>query len=61
MDGKYMRDVFGGSGFMATATNHLVLRGHVLDTKFGLRYDVTESLVLTRIRPDISAENVSQE
>ena len=31
------------------------LRGYVLDTKFGPRYDVKKPLVLTRIRQDISA------
>ena len=50
-----MLDVFGGSGFLAKATNHLGLRGYVLDTMFGPRYDVTKLLVLTRIRQDISA------
>ena len=33
---------------------------YVLETKFGLRYDVTKHLVLTRIRQDVSAGNVSQ-
>ena len=53
--GEYLLDVFGGSGFLSKATNHLGLRCHVLDTKFGPRYDVTQSLVLTRIRHDVSA------
>ena len=53
--GKYKLDVFGGSGFVAKATNHLGLRGCVRDTKFGPRYDVTRPLVLTRIRQDVSA------
>ena len=55
MTGKYMLDVFGGSGFFTKATNHLGLRGYVLDSKFGPRYDVTQPLVLTRIRQDVSA------
>ena len=52
-----MLDVFGGPGFLAKATNHLGLLGYVLDTKFGLRYDVTMTtlLVLTRIRQDVAA------
>ena len=28
MSGRYLLDVFGGSGFLATAANHLGLRGH---------------------------------
>ena len=47
--------MFGGSGFLAKAANHLGLRGYVLDTKFGPRYDVTKPLALTRIRQDVSA------
>ena len=47
--------MFGGSGFLSLVTNHLVLRGHVLGTKFGARCDVTKPLVLTRIRQDVSA------
>ena len=34
MTGKYTLDVFGGPGFVAKASNHLGLRGYVLDTKF---------------------------
>ena len=45
MTGKYMVDVFGGSGFLTTATNHLGLRSFVLDTKFDSRDDVTQPLV----------------
>ena len=52
MTGKDVPDVFGGSGFVANATNHLGPRGYVLDTKFGRKYDVTQPLVLTRIRQD---------
>ena len=48
-------DVFGGPGFLAKASNHLGLRGYVLDTKFGPRYDVTKLFVLFRIRQDVSA------
>ena len=55
MTGKFLLDVFGGSGFLTKATHHLGLRGYVLDTKFALRYDVTQPLVLTRIRQDVSA------
>ena len=55
MTGKYVLGVCGGSGFLAKAANHFVLRGYVLDTKFGPRYDVTKPLVLTRIRQDVSA------
>ena len=55
MTGKYMLDVFGGHGFLAKASNHLGLRGYVLDAKFGSRYDVTKPLVLTRIRQDVSS------
>ena len=51
-----MLDVFGGPGFLAKASNHLGLRGDVLDTKFGPRSDVTQPLVLTRIRQDVYAE-----
>ena len=53
MTRKYMLDVFGGSGFVAKATNHFCLHGYVLDTKFEPRYDVTKPLVLTRIRQDV--------
>ena len=42
-----MLDLFGGAGFLAETTNHLRLRGYVLDTKFGPRYDVTQAFVLT--------------
>ena len=31
------------------------LRGYVLDTKCGLRFDVQQFCVLTRIRQDVSA------
>ena len=55
MTGKYMLDVFGGPGFLEKASNDLGLRGYVLDTKLGPRYDVTKPLVLTRIREDVSA------
>ena len=52
---KVFADVFGGSGFLATAANRLGLRGHVLDTTYGPRYYVTKPFVLTRIRQDVSA------
>ena len=55
MTGKYMLDVFGGSGFVAKATSHLGLRGYVFDTKFGPKYDVTQHRTLTRIRQNVSA------
>ena len=50
MTGKYLLDVFGGLGFLAKTTNHFGLRGYVLDTKFGPRYDVAQPLVRTSIR-----------
>ena len=37
MTGKYFIDVFGGSGFLSKATDHLGRRGYVLETKFGPR------------------------
>ena len=55
MIGRSMFEVFSGSGFMAKTANHMGSRGHVLDTKFGARYDVTKPLVLARIRQDVSA------
>ena len=55
MTGKFMLDVFGVSGFVAQATNQLGVRGYVLDTKFGPRYDVTQPLVLTGIRQHVFA------
>ena len=55
MTGKYLFDVFGGLGIFAKASNHLGLRGHVLDTKFGAWYEVTKPLILTRIRQDVPA------
>ena len=53
--GKYLLDVFGGYGFLAQTTNHLGLRGYVLDTKFRPRYDMAKPFVLTRIGQDVSA------
>ena len=50
MTGKYFVDLFGGSGFLSKASNHMVLRRYVLDTKFGPQHDVTCFRVLTRIR-----------
>ena len=50
-----MHDVFGGPGFLAKASNHLGLRGCVLDTKFEPRYEVTKPLVFTGIQQDVSA------
>ena len=55
MTGKCMLEVFGGSRFVAKATNHLGLRGYGLDTKFGPWCDVTRPLVLTTNRQDASA------
>ena len=40
-----MLDVFAGSGFITKATNQLGLRGYVLDTKLGPKYDVAQFLV----------------
>ena len=50
----YLLDVFGGNDFLTKATNSLGLRGYVFDTKFGPRYDVTQPIVLTRIRQEVS-------
>ena len=47
--------MFGGFGFLSKTTNASGLRCHVLDTKFVPRCDVTQPLVLTGIRQDISA------
>ena len=55
MIGKYLLEVFGGSGFLAKATNILGLRGYALDAKFGPGYDVTQPLALTESRHDVSA------
>ena len=52
MTGKYMHDVFGGSGFLTRASNHLGLRGYVLDTKFGPRYAVCLVVVERVGNPD---------
>ena len=49
-----MLDVFGGFGFVEKTTNSVGLRGYVLDTKFGPKYDATKPLVLSRIRQDVS-------
>ena len=54
MTGKYMPDVFGELGTLAKASNLRGLHGHVLETKFGTRYDVTQSPVLIGIRQDVS-------
>ena len=55
MTGKFMLDVFGGDDFLTMAANLLGLRGNVLDTKFGPKYDVSQPVVLTSIRQDVSA------
>ena len=55
MTGKYLLDALDESGLLSEATDHLGLRGHVLDTKCSPRYDVTQLLVPTRIRQDVSA------
>ena len=52
MTRKSMLHMFDQPGFLTKASNHLGLRGYVLDTKFGPRFDVTQPLVLTRIRQD---------
>ena len=44
---------------MAKVSNHLGLRGYVLDTKFGTRCDVTINLILTRFRQCVSAQRVA--
>ena len=56
-----MIDVFGGSGCLTKATNHLGLRGYVLETKFGPRYDVTQSLFSPELDSTSPLENMSQE
>ena len=55
MTGKYLLDMFGGAGFLSKATNDLGLRGYVLDTTFGTKYEVTKPLVLTWFRQDVPA------
>ena len=50
-----MLEVFGGSSLPTKATDQLGLRGYVFDTNFGPGYDVTKTLVLTRIRQGVSA------
>ena len=60
MTGKCTRDVFGGSGFFAKATNHLGSRGCILDTTFGPGYDVTKPLVLTGFEKTYPLGNVSR-
>ena len=57
MPGKYVLEVFGGRGYVAKASNHVGLRGDVLDTKFGPKGDVTKPLAVTRIRQNVSAGN----
>ena len=54
MIGKYVLDVFGGPGFVAKASTNLVYVSTCVTPKFGPRYDVTKSLVLTRIRQDVA-------
>ena len=51
-------DKFGGSGFVATATNQFGC-GFVLDTKFGPRYDVTQPLwnLTGRLRLEVCRSN----
>ena len=53
--GARLRNVFSGHGFLTKATHRLGLRGFVLDTKFGPRCDVSQPLVPTRIRQNVSA------
>ena len=53
--GEYILDVFGGPAFLAKSSNHLGLRGYVLDTILGAMYDVIKPLVFTRIRKYVSA------
>ena len=60
MTGKYMLHVFGGSGVLTKAINHLGLRGHVLDTKFGPRCDKTPLFSPSFDRTSV-LENASQE
>ena len=58
---KHVLGVFGRNDFLTKATTRFGLRGHVLDTKFGARYDVTHPLVLTEFDRTSPAKNVSQE
>ena len=60
MNGKYMADVFGGFGYLTKAIKHWGLRGCVLDTKFGLRYDVTQPLFSPEFDKTFPLETVSQ-
>ena len=60
MTGDTLIDVFGGSGFLGKATNHLGLRGYVLDTQFGLRYDATQPFFSPDFDKTFPVENVSQ-
>ena len=59
--GNYMFDVFGGLAYVAKTTNHLCLRGYVLDAKFGPKYDLTKPLFSTEFDKTSSLGNVSQE
>ena len=61
MTGKSLIDVFGGSGFLSQATNHLGLRGCVFDTKFGPKYDVSKPMFSPEVDRTSPLESVSQE
>ena len=61
MTGKCMVDVFGGNAFLTKARNRLGLRGYVLDTNFGPRYDVSKPLVSAEIDRTSPLKDVSQE
>ena len=49
------REVHARRLWWSWTTDQIGLRGYVLDTKFGPRYDVAKPPVLTRIRLDVSA------
>ena len=55
MTGKCMLGVFGGSGFVAKATNSFGIVWICARHKIWPRYVVTQPLPLTRIRQDVSA------
>ena len=61
MTRKYFVDLFGGSGFLLKASNHVVLRRCVLDTKFGPQHDVTAPWFLPESDRMFLLESVSQE
>ena len=59
MTGRHTLDVLEGSDFLTKALNHLGLRSHKLDTKFGVRGNVTKSFVLTRRTSPLEKKRVA--